>query len=226
MTRVADQQHLDWVARSFGRPDYAPLGPADVELIRSIGELVSKYQGTHLFKEGEPATAAYLIESGEVELYRGSGPGVRVVSRVGPGSVLGDIAMFQDRPYVSSARAVDPVRAFRFERVKLLPELARHPAVCLRWLVAGLRQLENTQRRVIRLMHKTVLAQVADLLAEEAARRRDVTLSQATIAALLGVSRQSVNEALGRLRDQELVETGYRRIRVLDAEKLAGIAAS
>lgn len=226
MTRMAEQQHLDWVARSFGRPDYAPLGPADVELIRSIGELVSKYPGTHLFKEGEPATAAFLIESGEVELYRGSGRNKRVVSRVGPGSVLGDIAMFQDTPYISSAQTVDPVRAFRFERSKLLPELARHPAVCLRWLVAGLRQLEGTQRRVIRLMHKTVLSQVADLLAEEASRRKDVTLSQSTIAALLGVSRQSVNEALGRLRDQDLVETGYRRIRVLDPQKLASIAAS
>lgn len=226
MTRLAEQQHLDWLARSFGRPDYAPLGSADIELIRSIGQLVSKYPGTHLFKEGDPAEAAFLVESGEVEVYRGTGRTRRVVSRVGPGSVLGDIAMFQDTPYVSSVKAVDPVRAFRFERTKLLPELARHPAVCLRWLVAGLRQLEGTQRRVIRLMHKTVLSQVADLLVEEAERRREVNLSQSTIAALLGVSRQSVNEALGRLRDQEVVETGYRRIRVLDPAKLETIAAS
>lgn len=226
MTRRAEQQHLDWVARSFGRPDYAPLGPADVQLIRSIGELVSKYPGTHLFKEGDAATAAFLIESGEVELYRGSGPTKRVISRIGSGSVLGDIAMFQDTPYVSSAKAVGPVRAFRFDRVELLPQLALHPAVCLRWLVAGLRQLEETQRRVIRLMHKTVLAQVADLLAEEAETRSEIALSQSTIATLLGVSRQSVNEALGRLRDQDLVETGYRRIRILDRDKLAGIASS
>lgn len=75
--------------------------------------------------------------------------------------------MFRGTPYMSSAQTVDPVRAFRFERVKLLRELARHPALCLRWLVAGLRQLEDTQRRVIRLMHKTVLSQVADLLVEE-----------------------------------------------------------
>lgn len=226
MTRLADQQHLDWVARSFGRPDYAPLGPADLELIREIGEHVSKYPGTHLFKEGEVAGAAFLIESGEVELYRGSGARKRVVSRIGSGSVLGDIAMFQDTPYVSSAKAVGPVRAFKFERAKLLPELARHPAVCLRWLVAGLRQLEDTQRRVIRLMHKTVLAQVADLLAEESETGDEIALSQSTIAALLGVSRQSVNEALGRLRDQDLVETGYRRIRILDRDRLAGIAAN
>lgn len=225
-TRQAEQQHLDWLARSFGRPDYAPLGPADVELIRSIGQLVSKYPGTHLFKEADPATAAFLVESGEVEVYRGKGRGRRVVSRVGPGSVLGDIAMFQDTPYVSSAQAVGPVRAFRFERDRLLPELARHPAVCLRWLVAGLRQLEDTQRRVIRLMHKTVLSQVADLLAEEGESSSEVNLSQSSIAALLGVSRQSVNEALGRLRDQDVVETGYRRIRILDTDRLESIAAS
>ena len=66
----------------------------------------------------------------------------------------------------------------------------------------------------------------ADLLVEESERKREIHLSQSTIAALLGVSRQSVNEALGRLRDQELVETGYRRIRVLDSSKLEAIAAN
>ncbi len=224
--RQAEQQHLDWLARSFGRSDYAPLGKADIELIRNVGEIITKYPGTHLFKEGDDAAAAYLVERGEVEVYRGSGNGRRVVARVGPGSVLGDIAMFGDTPYISSAKAVGSVSAFRFERTRLLPELARHPAVCLRWLVAGLRQLESTQRRVIRLMHKTVFGQVADLLVEEGERKSEINLSQSTIAALLGVSRQSVNEALGRLRNQGVISTGYRSIRIHDMEKLRAIAAS
>jgi CRP/FNR family transcriptional regulator len=226
MMRSAEQQHLDWLARSFGRPDYAPLSPGDIDLIRAVGEVVSKYPGTHLFKEGSEANAAFLVETGEVEVYRGNGQARRIVSRVGPGSVLGDIAMFGDTPYVSSAKAIGPVRAFRFDKEILLPELAKHPAVCLRWLVAGLRQLEGTQRRVIRLMHKTVLAQVADLLVEEGERRSEVMLSQSTIANLLGVSRQSVNEALGRLRHQSVVETGYRTIRILDMDRLGAIAAA
>ena len=217
---------MAWLARSFGRPDYVPLSGADLETLLGSAEMLSKYPGTHLFKEGDPASAAFLIESGQVEIYRGTGSSRRVVSRVGPGSVLGDIAMFGDSPYISSAQAVDRVRAFRFDRDRLLPELARHPAICLRWLVAGLRQLEATQRRVIHLMHKTVLSQVADLLAEEADQRGEVSLSQATIATLLGVSRQSVNEALSRLREQGAVETGYRQIRVVDSDKVAKIAAS
>jgi CRP-like cAMP-binding protein len=215
---------MAWLARSFGRPDYAPLSNADLDALLGSAEMLSKYPGTHLFKEGSPATAAFLIESGEVEVYRGTGSGRRVVSRVGAGSVLGDIAMFGNGPYISSAQAVNRVRAFRFDRDRLLPELARHPAICLRWLVAGLRQLEDTQRRVIHLMHKTVLSQVADLLTEEGDPRGEVHLSQATIATLLGVSRQSVNEALSRLREQGAVETGYRQIRVVDSSKVAEIA--
>lgn len=222
----ADQQHMAWLARSFGRPDYAPLSAADLETLLGAAEMVSKYPGTHLFREGDDATAAFLIESGEVEVYRGNGGTRRVVSRVGSGSVLGDIAMFGGQPYISSAQAVSRVKVFRFDRDRLLPELARHPAICMRWLVAGLRQLEETQRRVIHLMHKTVLSQVADLLGEEADKRGEVRLSQTTISTLLGVSRQSVNEALGRLKEQGTIETGYRSIRVFDADKLASIAAS
>ncbi|MFZ0625162.1 MAG: Crp/Fnr family transcriptional regulator [Acidimicrobiia bacterium] len=226
LSSSADQQHLAWVARSFGRADYAPLTTTDLEVLISSAKVVSKYPGTHLFHEGEPPGAVYLIESGEVEVYRGTGGARRVVSHAGPGTILGDLALFAGEPHISSAEAVSRVRLFRFDRDSLLADLALHPSISMRWLVAGLRRMEQTQHRVIRLMHKTVLGQVADLLGEEADARGDVHLSQTTIATLLGVTRQSVNEALGRLRDQNLVETGYRQIRVLDQARLGRISNS
>ena len=179
-----------------------------------------------MFREGEVACAAYLIEEGNVDLYRGQGSDRRVVAWVGPGSVLGDIAMFADMPYISSARAIGPVTAFRFDRDRLLPRLAQHPAICLRWLVSGLRQLEETQRRVIHLMHKTVKAQVADLLGAEADEQGEVHLSQAAMATLLGASRQSVNEALSELRKIGAIETGYRLVRVIEPDTLRAAASA
>ncbi|MGA7097052.1 MAG: Crp/Fnr family transcriptional regulator [Acidimicrobiia bacterium] len=226
LSDAADQQHLAWVARSFGRADYAPLSTTDLEVLVSSADVVSKYPGTHLFREGEQPVAVYLIESGEVEVYRGTEGVRRVVTHAGPGTFLGDVALFAGRPHISSAQAVSRVRVYRFDRDRLLADLARHPSISMRWLVAGLRRMEQTQQRVIRLMHKTVLGQVADLLGEEADPRGDVHLSQTTIATLLGVTRQSVNEALGRLRDQNLVETGYRQIRVLDQARLSRISNS
>jgi CRP-like cAMP-binding protein len=217
---LEQEQHLAWLARSFGRPDYLPLTRADAETLKNVAERVTRLSGSHLFKEGEPATAAYLVESGEVELYRSHNGRRRVIVRVGPGSVLGDIAMFGEGSYMSSASAVGDVGAFRFARDELTPELARHPALCLRWLVAGQRQLLHTQRRIVRLLHKTVLAQVADLLLEETVKSDEIELSQAAIATLLGASRQTVNEAMGTLRERGAIETGYRRIRVIDPSVL------
>jgi CRP-like cAMP-binding protein len=220
----AEQQHLDWLARSLGRPDYAPLTEADIEVIRQVGEVVSMRSGSTLISEGGHPTVILVVEQGEIELCRGPVGKRRVVARAGPGSVLGDVSAFGDRPYGFTARAVGPVRVLHLDRTRLLGELAGHPGLLLRWLVSGHRQLERSHRRVIELMHKTVLAQVADVLAEESQARDEVNLSQATIANLLGVSRQSVNEALGRLRDQGLVSTGYRSIKILDPEALQRIA--
>lgn len=221
----ADQQHFAWLARSFGRTDYLPLTPADLEALTGAGEYVEKYPGTHLFREGDPSEAAYVLQHGEAELYRTRKGGRLVVGRVGPGNVLGDIAMFQGTPYVSSARALSPVKAFRLSRPKLLPVLIEHPMIAMRWLVAGLSQLEATQRQVIRLMHRTVLEQVAELVLDEADRYGEVRLSQTSLANLLGASRQSVNQALSELRETGGIETGYRLVRLVDRESLEAITS-
>jgi CRP/FNR family transcriptional regulator len=217
---TAEHQHFAWLARSFGRTDYLPLAADDLEALSGAGDYVDKYPGTHLFKEGDAADAAYVIQSGEVELYRSRVEGRLVVGRVGAGAVIGDIAMFQARPYISSAKALTPTVAFRLERNRLLPVLIEHPVIAMRWLVAGLNQLEATQRRVIRLMHRTVKEQVSELILDEADRYGEVHLSQTSLARLLGASRQSVNQALSELRRDGAVETGYRSIRVIDRSRL------
>jgi CRP-like cAMP-binding protein len=221
---AAEQQHFAWLAKSFGRTDYLPLSPDDLEALMAAGEPVEKYPGTHLFREGEPADAAFILEEGDVELYRGAKSSHRIVGRVHEGAVIGDIAMFQGEPYISSARAIGNVVAYRFDRNKLLPVLMEHPVIALRWLVAGLGQLERTQRRVLRLMHRTVKEQVAELLLDDADDYGEVHLSQSSLATLLGTSRQSVNEALSELRSAGAADTGYRLIKVLDAETLAEVA--
>ena len=220
---VAEHQHFAWLARSFGRTDYLPLAPDDLAALSKAGEYVDKYPGTHLFKEDTDSTAAFVIQKGQVELYRTRNEGRRVVARVGEGATIGDIAMFQGHAYISSARAIGHVTAFRLDRNRLIPVLMEHPRIAMRWLVASLNQLEATQRRVLRLMHRTVREQVAEILLDESDAYGEVHLSQSSLATLLGASRQSVNEALSGLRREGLAETGYRVMRVADPEGLAAV---
>lgn len=219
------EQHAAWLARTFGRTDYLPVTREDAEALAQAGEMIDKYKGTHLFKEGEASTAAYVVHSGEVELYRTTDGSKSLITRLGPGAVVGDIAMFQQQPYLSSARAVTHARVLRLDRDILVPLLMTKPVLAMRWLIAGLGQLEATQRSLLRLMNRTVREQVADLLLSQQDRFGEVRLSQASIAELLGASRQSVNEAIGVLKGHGALETGYRRITVIDAAKVRHVSA-
>lgn len=216
------EQHAAWLARTFGRTDYLPVTREDAVALAGAGEMIDKYKGTHLFKEGQESTSAYVIHSGEIELYRTSNGSKSLITRLGSGAVVGDIAMFQQQPYFSSARSVTHARVLRLDRDALLPLLMATPVLAMRWLVAGLGQLETTQRSLLRLMNRTVREQVADLLLSQQDRFGEVRLSQAAIAELLGASRQSVNEAIGVFKDHGALETGYRRITVLDADMVRG----
>lgn len=52
-----------------------------------------------------------------------------------------------------------------------------------------------------------------------------VRLSQNDLAAMLGLSRQTINKELGRLVEEGAIDMSYKRIRIVDAEKLQRIAA-
>ncbi len=221
---AVDHQHLSWLARSFGANDYLPLSTEDLQAISGAGEIVTYSAREHLFRQGEPSEAAFVVTSGTVELYRGWGVDERYVARLGPGAVVGDIALFCGEPYFSSAKAATEVVAVRFARARLMDELSEHPTICFRWLVSALNQLKDTQRRVIQMLQRTVKSQVADLLLQEADESGSVELSQAMMATLLGAGRQSVNQALRELVEEGSIDTGYRMVRVLDEDRLRSAA--
>lgn len=50
-----------------------------------------------------------------------------------------------------------------------------------------------------------------------------LNISQADLAVMIGVSRQTLNELLRRLQREGLVETSFRRIRVLDPARLRSV---
>ena len=71
---------------------------------------------------------------------------------------------------------------------------------------------------------RTRLADMADLRRTEqnAAKVVEIELTQAELAEMVGVSRQTVNELLRRVADEGLIEYSFRKIRILDSARLRG----
>ncbi len=75
--------------------------------------------GQPLFEQGRPASAAYVIVAGRVEVRRDGQP----IAQLGAGQVVGELGLLLQRPHSASATAMTPVE------VIALPQSALREAV-------------------------------------------------------------------------------------------------
>ncbi|HET7844398.1 MAG TPA: EAL domain-containing protein [Xanthomonadales bacterium] len=62
--------------------------------------------GELVFREGDAPTSAYLIEAGRIEVVTAQGEEVVVLGRLGPGDLLGEMAVIDQSPRTATARAM------------------------------------------------------------------------------------------------------------------------
>jgi EAL domain-containing protein (putative c-di-GMP-specific phosphodiesterase class I) len=70
------------------------------------GERIELQAGSLVFREGDPPTTAFLVESGEIEVIAGLDATPVSLGRIGPGDLLGEMAVIDDAPRTASARAL------------------------------------------------------------------------------------------------------------------------
>lgn len=83
----------EWIARSLGPGELAPLGPADLaELVEQLGEAWHA-AGTVIFREGDAPARVHVVRAGAVALCRSAGgrrrpgtPGTDPTGQAGPAS--------------------------------------------------------------------------------------------------------------------------------------------
>ena len=87
-----------------------------------------------LYREEDEADSAYVVVSGRIVLYREGGSDSQriVVGHVGPGAILGELALIADTKRLTSASAEDDSEVLRLNRrmfrriLEEYPELAVH----------------------------------------------------------------------------------------------------
>jgi MFS family permease len=91
---------------------FAPLGPMALERAARKLQPVKVPADTVLMREGDPGDRFYVIVEGAVEISAGGA----VLSRLGPGDYLGEIALLRDVPRTATATATTPSSLVAMER--------------------------------------------------------------------------------------------------------------
>ena len=212
----------DFVALLRLNPLFAGL---DGEAIARIAALCTRRQlaaGEVLFVKGDEGDALYGIRRGQIRIATGTEAGKRLTLNVlGPGDLLGEIALLDGHPRTADAIAAEPTELFMVRRQDFLRLLEREPRIAvhlIELLCERVRWISDRMEETALMPLEVRLARRIGALAADFGT--DLHISQEELGILLGVTRESVNRQLQQWRREGIIELGRGRIRLLEPERL------
>ena len=222
---------IDAASRILGSDPWLGALPSDTRAalleaarIRAVGN------GAAVYRAGDPGDGLHAVLEGEIRLIGHSEAGRRLVYLIlRPGDWFGEMSVLDGKPRLHDAIAFGPSVVLHVDSTRVDAIASRHSgfdraigALTCQHQRAALAFVEHT-------LTASTEARLAFILTEMASRHGrpvgsgveiDLRISQEDLAALVGVSRQSLAALLGRLRREQVIETRYARLVILDLETL------
>lgn len=193
-------------------------------------------RGEMLFLSGEQAKGLFLVVSGKVRVFQHSASGREQVMHIDTeGSVIAEVAVFDDGVYPASAACDTEVDVLFIAKEEMHELCAKYSALAMRALRLMAQQVRRHAQLVEALSFHEVGQRLALFLLAEAKRanasagpeiRFPLHLSNHQIANRIGSVRDVVARAFGRLRQDGLVSTEGRILIIPDARALKRYAAN
>jgi CRP-like cAMP-binding protein len=198
-------------------------------LDRSVVRQYAKGQVISL--EGCVSKGLFALLEGMVHLVRSIGDGEEGLIHVcEPGHWFAEYALLSGKPTIGTflahtQAAVLQLPKGHFDRI--VAEEPRYYEAFARLALSRyailVRMLAEVRDLAVEVRLRDRLAVMVQMRSEERPQAGAVSLSvsQADLARMIGISRQTLNVLLSKLQQAGLIEVGFRRIRVLDVQGLA-----
>lgn len=212
---------------------FAGLSPRTQRCIAEKSVLAEYPVGTDLYRQGDPPSGLYLLQSGRVKLYRQSKDKCQILALPAPGDCLGAESLPTGTPSPYSATTLTPVTAIGVAPHLLQALLDEHPD----FQEAFLRLITERLKQFITLVHDLAFRDVTSRLATVLIIRAeaegqlydegivfDRLLSQQEFADMVGTAREVVYRTFKKFEDDGLVHMTRTSILIRDLDRLRLIA--
>ena len=184
-------------------------------------------KGQTLFQEGAPAYGYYLICEGRIKLARRSAVGKKsLIEILGPGDIIGPAP---DGRYRLYAEALEKSKVGYIDRSAFGQLLARYPQLATALVERLSVELSRLQERLFSATQPSAPAKLAHILLELVAEFGkkgpdgiliDVALSQAELAEMAGLARETVSLTLRGFESKGWIKLQKRKIVICEQASL------
>lgn len=206
----------------------------DQDFLKSV-MLSRKYKkGEMIFIEGSYPSGIFYLIDGKIKKYKVDKDGrEHIIYICNTGELLGYPALLSEETFSDSAMALENV-IVGFIPKKEFIELLERSAVLSRKLLKNLsHEFAVLENNILSIAHKTVRERLALtlLILRDKFKTEDnsndiveITLTREDLANILGTAVETLVRFLRELKDENIIETRGRTIRILKAQKLVEIA--
>lgn len=188
-----------------------------------------------ILRQGAPAFGVHLVCEGKVKLLKRSPEGREILLKLlGPGELLGEESLIEDRVYEVSAKALEATRVCFIERKEFKALIEKSPAVALRLIEKLSREIKGYEARLLETAYVQAEARIAHLLLliarkfgnalPQGGRYIGVELSRKDLAEMAGISLRAAIQTLSRLKQKRLITFRDHRIVIVDEAGLQELA--
>lgn len=214
---------------------------SDVDLFRDLSDrdmteldrmttITNVPRGRVFYQPEDIGEVLFLIKQGQVQLYRISPEGKKlVIATLGPGTLFGEMALLGQQMHNAFAEALDDCLILVMSRADLERLILNKPIVGVRMLEITGRRLSDAEARLEDMAFKGIPARLASLLLRLSAERGSsdiLGMTHQDLAETIGTYRETATQVLNDLKTQGLIEIGRKRITILDGERLSAVARS
>ncbi len=189
------------------------------------------HEGDVLFRAGDAGDGCYRIRKGLVKVVVTSKHGEeRIVSLLGPGAIVGELAMIDGEPRAASVIAVADCSLLFVSRAKFQKHAEADPGVMsylVKTLTRRLREANDVVAASTFLSVKGRLARALLNLAQYTGEERDgrielsLRISQGDLAAMAGIARENVSRTMSEWRNRNIVTRSSEYYCINDPKALA-----
>lgn len=205
------------------------LGAQDRErLLSRFGRSFSA--GDVIFREGDAATEAYLLQEGRIRLIKTVRAQERSLMLLKPGDLFGESALVVGSLRTSTAIALSDGVALALEPTTFQSLVQNSPALAARMVHQLVRRLRDAEDQIELMMLRDTQSKVVAALLKAAqhqatqAPRPDgilvVAMSPMELSTRVGLDVDTVKSAVQRLREGQYVRVVGEQLEILDIEAL------
>ena len=209
---------------------FQDLTGREMEDLNRITTMSTVSKGRVFYRPEEPGEVLFILKEGQVQLYRISPAGKKlVITTLGPHTLFGEMALLGTKMHNTFAEAVDDCLICVMSRTDLERLILSKPQVALRVLEITGKRLREAEERLENMAFKGIPARLASLLLRLSVERNTleiVGLTHQDLAESVGTYRETATQVLNDLKSQGLIEIGRKRINILAPDRLADIAES